>query len=166
MAIAELVSVEQYLHTDFEPDAEFVEGRIVERPMPNWEHSRVQIYLAIALFGMERVAGFFAVTEQRIRTRPDRFRVPDLCVVTERPIWRSIVTTPPHLCVEILSPENRMPDILEKVREYLAFGVEWVWVIDPDTCSGQIHTATGVSSVQNRIFATDRLEIDLANVPF
>ena len=165
MAIAELVSVEQYLHTDFEPDAEFVEGRIVERPMPNWEHSRVQGFLDRTLGAMESDA-FFAVTEQRIRTRVDRFRVPDLCVVTERPTWRGIVTAPPHLCVEILSPENRMPDILEKVREYLAFGVEWVWVIDPDTCSGQIHTATGVSSVQNRIFATDRLEIDLANVPF
>jgi hypothetical protein len=41
MAIAELVTAEQYLHTSFEHDAEFVDGRIVERPMPTWEHTVV-----------------------------------------------------------------------------------------------------------------------------
>jgi hypothetical protein len=34
MTVAELASAEQYLHTSFEHDAEFVEGRIVERPGP------------------------------------------------------------------------------------------------------------------------------------
>ena len=49
MAIAELVSVDRYLHTSFEHDAEFVEGTIVERPMPVWEHSRVQGFLVLTL---------------------------------------------------------------------------------------------------------------------
>ncbi len=42
MAVAEFISAEQYLHTSFEHDAEFVEGRIVERPVPTWKHSAVQ----------------------------------------------------------------------------------------------------------------------------
>ena len=42
MAVAEQISAEQYLHTSFERDAEFVEGRIVERPAPYYEHSRMQ----------------------------------------------------------------------------------------------------------------------------
>jgi len=144
MAIAELVSVDRYLHTSFEHDAEFVEGTIVERPMPVWEHSRVQ-------------------------TRPDRFRVPDVCVVWERPAGdpgRRIVTKPPYLWIEILSPEDTAVETLEKVREYLAFGVGWVWVIEPVTRTGQIHSRTGVSSVENRIFVTDRFQIDLAAVGF
>jgi EAL domain-containing protein (putative c-di-GMP-specific phosphodiesterase class I) len=39
MAVAELISAEQNLHSSFEHDAEFVEGRLVERPMPTWEHA-------------------------------------------------------------------------------------------------------------------------------
>jgi EAL domain-containing protein (putative c-di-GMP-specific phosphodiesterase class I) len=46
MAVAELVSAEQYLHTSFEHDAEFVEGRIVERPVPTWEHAFLQTFLS------------------------------------------------------------------------------------------------------------------------
>jgi hypothetical protein len=39
MAVA---SAEQYLRTSFEHDAEFVEGKIVERPVPTWEHACIQ----------------------------------------------------------------------------------------------------------------------------
>jgi hypothetical protein len=42
MAVAEHVSAEQYLHTSFEHDGEFVEGKTIERPVPNWEHACVQ----------------------------------------------------------------------------------------------------------------------------
>jgi hypothetical protein len=41
MATSELVTTEQYLHTSFEYDAEFVEGKIVERSLPAWEHGCV-----------------------------------------------------------------------------------------------------------------------------
>ena len=56
---------------------------------------------------------------------------------------------------------------LEKVREYLiSFGVPWVWVIDPLSLTGQIsRTRGGVTSVDNRIFFTDRFEVDLTSVP-
>jgi Uma2 family endonuclease len=78
--------------------------------------------------------GLFAVPEQRVQVRPDRFRVPDVCVLTDKPEGtpgRRIVTRPPLLCVEILSPEDATVETLDKVREYLGFGVSWVWVIDP-----------------------------------
>ena len=42
METTELVSVEEYLHSTFEYDAEYVEGRIVLRPMPQKPHSRMQ----------------------------------------------------------------------------------------------------------------------------
>ena len=161
MAIAELVSVERYLHTSFEHDAEFVEGRIVDRPVPSWPHSRAQGFLIETLGPMGRRLGFYAVPEQRVQIRPDRFRVPDVCVVYEKPEWRGIATIPPYLCIEILSPEDKLPETLEKIREYLAFGVEWIWVIDPVTCNGQIHTSEGVSGVENHIFTSGRCQVDL-----
>lgn len=115
---------------------------------------------------MGRKLGFYALPEQRVQTRSDRFRVPDICVVLEKPTWRGIVTSPPYLCIEILSPEDKTAETLEKIREYLEFGVEWVWVIDPPTCRGQIHTRTGVSAIENRIFTTGRFQLDLSAVEF
>jgi Uma2 family endonuclease len=168
MAVAELVSVEQYLHTSFEHDAEFVEGRIVERPMPTWEHSSVQGFLIETLRIIGRSLDLFARPEQRIQTLADHFRVPDVCVVGERPDPqdRGIVTQPPYLCIEILSPEDRAAETMEKVREYLNFGVEWVWVIDPASLTGQVHSRSSVASVENKIFSTDRFSVDLAGVEF
>ena len=87
--------------------------------------------------------------------------------VTGRPAPESggIITSPPHLCVEILAPEDTMVETMEKVREYLSFGVEWVWVIDPESLSGQVHSQSSVANV-DRIFSTDRFSVDLSNVEF
>ena len=134
MAVAELLGAEQYLHSSFEHDAEFVEGGLVQRPAPAWEHASMQGFPIEELRVIGRRLGIFAVPEQRVQTRPDRFRVPDVCVVTEKPegeFGRRIVTRPPYLCVEIYSPEDTAVETMEKVREYLQFGVAWVWVIDP-----------------------------------
>lgn len=169
MAVAERVSAERYLHSSFEHDAEFVEGRVVPRPMPTWEHACVQGFLIRELWAICRSLGFFAVPEQRVQTRPNRFRVPDVCIVTDKPEGepgRRIVTRPPYLCVEILSPEDTDLETMDKVREYLNFGVAWVWVIDPVSLSGQVHSRNGVVRIEDRIFSTDRFDVDLSKAEF
>ncbi|HWF11236.1 MAG TPA: Uma2 family endonuclease [Bryobacteraceae bacterium] len=163
MAVAELVSAEQYLRSNFEHDAEFVEGRLIQRPVPTWEHAAMQGLLIRGLWAVCSAMGFFAVPEQRVQTRTRRFRVPDVCVVTAKPEGepgRRIVTLPPYFCIEILSPEDTAVETMEKVREYLQFAVEWVWVIDPVSRSGQVHSRSGVANVEGA-FSTDRFEIDL-----
>ena len=169
MAVAELVSAEQYLHSSFEHDAEFVEGRLVQRPIPTWEHASMQGFLVEELRVIGRRLGLFAVPEQRVQTRKDRFRVPDVCVVTDKPEGepgRRIVTRPPYLCVEILSPEDKAVETMDKVREYLNFGVAWVWVIDPVSLSGQVHSPNSVVNVEDRTFSTDRFSVDLSQAEF
>jgi Uma2 family endonuclease len=169
MAVAELVSAEQYLHSSFEHDAEFVEGRLVQRPIPTWEHAAMQGFLIEELRVIGRRLGLFAVPEQHVQIRPDRFRVPDVCVVTDKPEGEPghrIVTRPPYLCVEILSPEDTAVETMDKVREYLNFGVAWVWVIDPVSLTGQVHSRTGVVNIEDRIFPTDRFSIDLSKAEF
>jgi len=51
------VTVEEYLHTSFEHDAEYVDGRVVYRPDPIMPHSKMQSYLAYALYGLARALG-------------------------------------------------------------------------------------------------------------
>jgi Uma2 family endonuclease len=165
MAVAELISAERYLHSSFEHDAEFVEGRLVQRPMPTWEHASMQGFLIEELRIIGRRLGLFAVPEQRVQTRRDRFRVPDVCVVEGKPEGepgRRIVTSPPYLAVEILSPEDTTVETMDKVREYLHFGVSWVWIIDPVSLAGQVHSQNGVVSIEDRVFSTERFSIDLS----
>lgn len=169
MAVVELVSAEQYLHTSFEHDTELVEGRIIQRPVPTWEHACIQGFLIRELWAIGRRLGLFTVPEQRVQVRPDRFRVPDVCVVADKPegiLGHRIVTRPPFLCVEILSPEDTAGGTLDKVREYLSFGVTWVWVIDPVSRSGQVHGPDGVTAVEDKIYSTDLFSVDLSGVEF
>lgn len=72
------------------------------------------------------------VTEIRIQVSPTRFRVADIAVWRSGNIGSRIPTVPPFLVVEILSPENRLVHLQPKIQEYLAHGVQWVWVIDPE----------------------------------
>jgi Uma2 family endonuclease len=169
MAVVELVTADQYLHTSFEHDAEFVEGRIVERPVPTWEHASMQGFLIRELWAIGRDLGLFAVPEQRVKVSAEHFRVPDVCVLTEKPggePGRRIVTQPPYLCVEILSPEDTAIETMAKVREYLNFGVSWVWVIDPVSLSGQVHSRAGLANIEDHIFSTDRFRVDVSRVEY
>jgi Uma2 family endonuclease len=38
---------------------------------------------------------------------------------------------PPLLAVEVLSPDDKAPQVLQKINDYLRFEVRLVWVLDP-----------------------------------
>jgi Uma2 family endonuclease len=163
MAITTLVSVEEYLHSTFEHDAEYVEGRIVPRSMPQKPHSRMQVCLVRMLYQAAHPLGYEIWTEQRVRTQtaPARYRVPDLCLTLGEPP-EDIFTDPPFLCVEILSPDDTAVAVWAKVREYLAFGVAYVWVVDPNTGNGEIHSPDSIERVENGRFQAGEIGVELA----
>ena len=76
----------------------------------------------------------------------------------ERPP-EQVFIRPPLLCVEILSPEDRMSEILERVSDYLAFGVRYVWVLDPRTRRAHIYRSDGVHEMKDGILWTSDPEI-------
>ncbi|HMC62639.1 MAG TPA: Uma2 family endonuclease, partial [Candidatus Solibacter sp.] len=59
-----------------------------------------------------------------------RSRVPDVCVTLQDP-GTDVFDSPPFIAVEILSRRDVMSDVLEKLDEYVAFGIPHIWVIDP-----------------------------------
>jgi hypothetical protein len=66
---------------------------------------------------------FHTHTEQRLRVPPQtRYRVPDLCVMALPYQSESVFTHPPHLIIEILSPDDEPADMLAKIADYLKFG--------------------------------------------
>ena len=125
------VSVEEYLSMEFEHDCEYVDGRIEERDLGEFEHAYLQGIL-ITLFNNRRADwGVYALPEQRVRTSETHFRVPDIAVLREGSVRESVLTHPPLLAIEVQSPDIPLRKTELKAAEYLAFGIEHVWVIDP-----------------------------------
>ncbi len=136
MPPATLVSVEEYLRTSSDPDCEYVDGEIVERPMGERGHSTVQAMLVAFFMYRRRELGIRVQPEFRLQTGASRYRVPDVLIEDASTDIERI----PLLCVEILSPEATFSLIMRKLQEYLDFGVACVWTIDPTTEQAWIHT--------------------------
>jgi Uma2 family endonuclease len=128
-----LMALDEYLHTTFDgPDRDYVDGEIIERNMGELPHAKVQGQLLAQLMTVGAPLRLQVVPEIRIQTRPTRYRVADIAVWRPGDIGKRIPTVPPFLVVEVLSSEDRLVRLQPKVQEYLSYGVEWVWVIDPD----------------------------------
>ena len=63
------------------------------------------------------------------------------------------------VCIEILSPDDRMSRMLERVHDYLTFGVSRVWVLDPHTKRAYDNTSAGMREVKDGVLRTDDLQI-------
>jgi Uma2 family endonuclease len=143
------ISVEEYLSTVFEHESEYVDGVIAERALGEFEHSFLQSFLG-SIFVSHRIEwGVVVLTEQRIRLAPNRFRIPDLTVLRAGIPREPVLTRPPLIAIEIQSPEDTLRRTTAKAAEYLAFGIEHVWVIDPDARVAYRGTPSGLELVRS-----------------
>jgi Uma2 family endonuclease len=154
-ALPALVSVEEYLHTVCDPDCDYVDGVLVERNVGEKDHAKLQKRLLLYLEQHSRDWNIFVIQETRVQVSPTRYRVPDLCVIAGPEPDQQIFTQPPFLCVEVLSPEDRMSRMQVKIDDYLAFGVPYVWVIDPQSRKAWIYTHDLIREVRDGELRTD-----------
>ena len=154
-----LVSVEEYLTTSYRPDCDYLEGELLERNVGEAEHSRLQTKIAAWLFNREKELRITVYTEQRVQVKARRFRIPDVTVVAGDGPATGIIKSPPFLCIEILSPEDRLTQMRERVGDYLDFGVSYVWVIDPRIRLATVYTADNVREVKDGILSTENPDI-------
>jgi len=70
-----------------------------------------------------------------------------------------IISEPLFLCVEILSPSDRVVEMQDRIRDYLDFGVRYVWPIDPRTGLTFVHTAGSVQEIRNGVLTTNDPDI-------
>lgn len=143
----ELWTVWEYLSTSWSPDREFVEGRIEERNLGEKEHSIIQRYLTV-LFALKRAEwGVEVFPELRTQIAARNFRVPDVLVVRAGEAFERYITRPPLIAVEILSPEDRLSAMQDRAAQYLRFGIENIWIIDPETRMAYRYTSAGLEEV-------------------
>jgi len=166
MSSRTLISVEEYLASTFRPDCDYVDGHIEQRNLGELSHSRIQSRLVVFLARYEEPLGIEVLPEIRVQVKPRRFRIPDVCVVLGDP-EEQILTKPPFLCIEVLSPEDRMTRVEERINDYFAMGVPYAWILDPQTKKAFFATPrTGWQEVKDGVLRTENpaLEVPLSEI--
>ncbi len=126
------MSVQEYLKADFEPDADFVDGLIEERPLGEYDHSTWQDALQAWFRAHYPEWRLRARPALRIRVSPTRYRVPDVAVTAiDQPI-EQVLVTPPVAVFEVLSPEDTLRRMVVKLQDYERMGIGNIFVIDPE----------------------------------
>ena len=159
MQAATLISVSEYLSTSYRPDCDYVDGKIVERNVGEKDHSKLQTLLSAYFVNRSKQWGTHVFVEQRVQVLATRFRIPDVCVVLGKEPDEQIFTTPPFICVEILSKDDTMTQMQERIDDYLKFGVRYVWVLDPRTRRAYSFTREGMREASEGVLRTDEPEI-------
>jgi Uma2 family endonuclease len=133
MSSAALVSVQEYLATSYRPDRDFVDGELQERNLGEFEHSFLQSAILAWFWTRQKEWNVLPLVEQRVQVAPTRFRVPDVTVLRADQAREPIVTSPPLILIEVLSKDDSLRSMRERVDDYLNFGVHNVWILDPAT---------------------------------
>jgi Uma2 family endonuclease len=124
---------------DTKPASEYIDGQVLQKPMPQGKHSAIQTELAAAINAQlksPKVARSF--TELRC-TFGGRSTVPDLSVFTWGRICRSqngeianVFATAPDWTIEVLSPDQSQTKVIKNILHCLEHGTQVGWLIDPE----------------------------------
>jgi Uma2 family endonuclease len=121
------------------PASEFIDGQIIQKPMPQGKHSTLQSDFVPAvntILKPQRIAR--AYSELRC-TFGGRSVVPDVTIFT----WERIPRDPngevsntfalaPDWTIEILSPDQSQTKVVRNILHCLAHGTQMGWLIDPE----------------------------------
>lgn len=134
------LTLEEFLTLpETKPASELIDGEVVQKSMPAWAHSIIERLLGFVftVYLRDHPIGDAGPELRRIFGPPggERPYVPDFVFVTADriPSLTGHFWGAPDLAVEILSPDDRMSRVMEKLQFYLTNGVRLVWLIDPDT---------------------------------
>ncbi|MCY3018705.1 MAG: Uma2 family endonuclease [Planctomycetota bacterium] len=126
---------------------ELVDGEVTELSPAGMPQGHVTMCIASLLFDFvgRRHLGWVMGNETGIHVsrKKQRSRGADVLFISykrlpEGKLKKGFLTVPPELIVEVLGEEDTWPRVQEKVRDYHEFGVDMVWVADPDNATVKI----------------------------
>ncbi|MGP8246492.1 MAG: Uma2 family endonuclease [Bryobacteraceae bacterium] len=161
MATGSLVSIQEYLTSAFSPDCDYVDGVMEERNWGERDHAKLQGAVAAYLYARRKEWGIHVYLELRIQVSATRFRVPDVCVVAGPAPAEQIFRTPPFICIEILSPDDRMARVQQRIGDYIAFGVPYIWILNPEDHKAYRCTGEGMLEVKELRTANPEIVVPL-----
>ena len=126
--------IARFIDAGEKPTCEYVDGVLLPKPMGTKKHSQVQANIT-TLIRNRYGETLNPLPELTTRLREGQFYVPDLAIEDlAKPIEGRYPgpTDPVLLCVEIVSPPDRVGKLFGKCEEYHRWGVPYCWVIDPE----------------------------------
>jgi Uma2 family endonuclease len=139
----QVLNLEDFLaQPETKPASEYFNGKVTQKPMPKGKHSVLQVELASAINQQAKPNKLaYALTELRC-TFAGRSLVPDIAVIR----WENLprdedgeisdrFNRHPDWVIEILSQDQPMTLVMEKILFCLQHGTELGWLIDPQTKS-------------------------------
>jgi Uma2 family endonuclease len=134
------LTLEEFLKLpETKPASQYIDGEIIQKPMPKTRHSRLQSKLVETINEVTEAKQIaYAFPELRC-TFGDRSIIPDIAVFR----WQQIqldengepvddVLTAPDWTIEILSPEQSSNRVTGNLLHCLKYGCQLGWLIDPD----------------------------------
>lgn len=129
---------------------ELRDGEVIEMPPAGKYHGFICGNVAGILrnFAIARKKGYVCTNDAGVIVgrNPDSVRGPDVTFYEDQEtaddMQRQYADVPPVLAVEVVSPGDRINDIMQRVAQLLIRGVQTVWVVDPEArdvsicCSG------------------------------
>ena len=122
-----------------EPASDFINGEIIQKPMPQGEHSRLQTKFCNVINNVTESQKIACAFSELRCTFGGASIVPDVSVFR----WDRIVKTStgrianrfdihPDWAIEILSPDQRLKKVLSKLLHCSRNGTELGWLINPE----------------------------------
>lgn len=141
------ITLEEFLKLpETKPASEYINGQIIQKPMPQGKHSKLQGKLVTAINQIvedRRIA--LAFPELRC-TFGGRSIVPDVAVfawdripIDENGDIANVFPICPDWTIEILSPDQRPTKVTGNILHCLKNGCQLGWLIDPDERSFLIY---------------------------
>ncbi len=143
MSTQTAISFEEYLRHIPDPDVEYVDGHLKERPVVAPIHSVLQSEICL-WFGLHR-SQWKLLTGVEVRTQVTATSVllPDVVVhpIKQWPLAEGApqrFTQPPLIVIEVLSLGDGMAELEQKCDAYEAMGIPNIWVINPMQRKGKL----------------------------
>jgi Uma2 family endonuclease len=128
--------------------AELIDGEIVEMSPAGMPQGFTAMRFAtiISQFVDAHKLGWVTCNETGIHVNPPkrRTRAADVLFISYSRLPRDkklkgFLTIPPELVVEVLGEDEKLSSVLEKVQDYHQFGVDLVWIADPESRTVTVH---------------------------
>jgi Uma2 family endonuclease len=126
--------IDRFVDAGEKPTCEYIDGVLIQKSTGAKRHSQVQANLTWLILNRYR-GRLNPLPELTTRLREGQFYVPDLAVEDlTKPITGRYPgpADPVLLCVEVMSPPDRVGRLFGKCEEYHKWGVPYCWVIDPE----------------------------------
>ena len=161
-----LISLEEYLQASYKPDCDFVDDHLEERNVGKFDHNRIQALVLSWFMSQEKLWKVTALPEQRTQVSASRVRIPDVCLIRSDVPREQVSITPHLLCVEVLSPEDRLSRTTRVLEDFAAMGVQNLWIIDPVDRIAYIYQPGGkLQLVNDRLIIPETpIYLDLPNL--